>query len=181
MIDLHVLTIPSCPAEFIAKCKASIAAAIERSPFPVAVHVLEGEVGHIGRGRAKGYALGTFPYVTCVDCDDYLLPGAFANMAAALEGEPAATYTPEKVRLPNGELRSGLDRHHLMVVKREYLIEHADWPVYGDLAQLFAVTDGVQLTEPGYVYRLHGNNASAALRNKHSAMRARLKAVMNHV
>jgi hypothetical protein len=176
MLDVHVLTIPSYPAEFIAECEASIAAAVERAPFPVQVHVLAGEVGHIGRGRARGYALGTFPYVTCVDCDDYLLPDAFSNMADALKQYPSAVFTPERVLTSNGELTPGLDRHHLMVLKREHLIDHATWPVYGDLAQLYAI-DGIQLDEPGYVWRRQGQHDSTRLRRRHPEMHQRLQAV----
>ncbi|MCH8857739.1 MAG: hypothetical protein IIA03_16260, partial [Proteobacteria bacterium] len=42
---------------------------------PCTVHVLQGTEGNIAAGRERGFAMGTHPYVTYVDSDDFVLPG----------------------------------------------------------------------------------------------------------
>lgn len=58
-------------------------------PQPCFLHILH-HTDSIGSGRAKGFALGTSPFVGCLDPDDYLLPGAVQACVAALEADPKA-------------------------------------------------------------------------------------------
>lgn len=67
MIDIHVLTHSGTRPEWLAQCLASL------EPEGFTVHVVRGEDGHIGRGRARGYQHGVQPYVGYVDHDDYVL------------------------------------------------------------------------------------------------------------
>lgn len=154
MIDLHVLLF-SANYEWQTACLQSIREAVSFSPFPVKVRVFEGVPGHIGEGRSRAYSVGIQPYVTYVDDDDYLLPDAFANMAEAFTDSPSAVFTSE-LTLQNGNLSAGLQRHHLAVYRRDQLINHCDYTVCGDMAQLTAVQGTIRDIEaPGYVHRLY--------------------------
>lgn len=166
MLDVHVL-ITNPRADWVAQCKASIAAAIAAAGFPVAVHYLDGEIGHIGRGRARGYALGEHPYATCVDDDDYVLPNAFAQMREALESGTSAVCTPEweeRTGQP-GRLFAGISRHHLIAYRRTDIIDHTQWACCGDVAQINRIgVDAVDLPARMYVNRMYRESAARKLR-----------------
>lgn len=165
MLDVHVL-ITNPRADWVAQCKASIAAAVAAAGFPVAVHYLDGEIGHIGRGRARGYALGEHPYVTCVDDDDYVLPNAFAQMREALESGASAACTPEYVeRNCDGRLRNGGYRHHLNVFRRSDILDHSAWACVGDVLQMQRIEESaICLPERAYVHRIYKNSSARKLR-----------------
>lgn len=155
MLDLHVL-LHHKNAEWNTQCRSTIAAAVGQAPYPVAVHYLQGEDGHIGRGRARGYALGQHPYVTYVDHDDYLLPDALEALWPALQEQPDAIFPRELNVLKSGFVRANNhQRHHLCLYKREFIIDHTQYVACGDLAQIYAM-DGknvVDLPHRGYVHR----------------------------
>ncbi|NYF21920.1 hypothetical protein HDC36_003396 [Xanthomonas sp. JAI131] len=155
MLDVHVLTLPDTLPAWIEQRRASIAAAVAAAGFPVHVHELPGELGHIGRGRARGYALGTQPYVTYVDCDDYLLPVAFAALADALAAGNDAVAPGEITE--QGRARNWSQRrHHLICYRRDIAnaFDHAAWRVCGDLA-LANQTDIHHVADHSYVHRLY--------------------------
>lgn len=166
MLDVHILLHHSQP-DWLEECRRSINAAVEAAGYPVAVHWLEGKDGHIGQGRAKGYALGIHPYVTCVDDDDYLLPCAFRNLREGIEGNHVAISTLE-LRLQNACFTKGRQRHHLIAYRRASLIDHAAWPSCGDVAQIESIRpdDWFDVERPGYVHRLYSHSAARRLRKE---------------
>jgi len=166
MLDVHVLTMPCTPPEWVAQRRASIAAAVAAAGFPVCVHEVDGEHGHIGRGRARGYALGVQPYVTYVDCDDYLLPDAFAALANALAAGHDAV-APGETTEQGSVRRQSLRPHHLICYRRGIAnaFDHAAWRVCGDLA-LANQTDIHQVPGHGYVHRLY-ESPGRLLRRQH--------------
>ena len=167
MLDVHVI-VGTARVEWLAQCLSSVVHAMAIAPFPMALHVVPGEAGHIGRGRARGYAAGTFPYVTFVDDDDYVLPGAFAQMAEAFRQQPSAICTPELVEVNGNPLIRGGTRHHLTAIRRKDVIDHAAWAACGDVAQAMAIPgDAVELTEPGYVHRVYADSPARVLRRHH--------------
>lgn len=164
MIDVHILIHPATPRDWVTQCLDSVHEAADRAGFPVVVHTLPAVIGHIGQGRAQGYALGAQPYVTCVDDDDYVLPQAFAQMRAALESGAKAVFTPELIerhgRVP---LLPGHDRHHLIAYRRTDIIDHTQWKCCGDVAQMLCV-EGVQMDSATYVHRVYETSKARALR-----------------
>jgi hypothetical protein len=149
----------------VTQCLDSVFEARDRAGYPVTVRVVDGVPGHIGKARAAGYALGTEPYVTCVDDDDYVLPDAFAQMIDVLRTGAAAICTPE-LTLQNGQRRPGRPRHHLIAYRRDVLIDHAQWPCCGDVAQLAAIApaDVIDLRAHVYVHRIYGASKARAMR-----------------
>lgn len=82
MIDVHTILLGDENPEWLAKMVQSLA------DEPVALHIVRGEYGHIGKWRAEGFARGANPYVSYVDPDDWVLPGAFAACIALLDETP---------------------------------------------------------------------------------------------
>lgn len=158
MIDVHILLHPDTPYAWSRLCLSSVRIAIKNAGFPVELHTLAAVLGHIGRGRAQGYAMGNYPYVTCVDDDDFVLPHAFAQMRDALELSPSAICTPE-ILLQNDTFSPGRARHHLIAYRRECIIDHAPWPCCGDVAQIHAVANWHDLLQPAYVHRVYESRA----------------------
>lgn len=160
MLDVHVLVMDYTPREWVEQCRDSIDVAIERAGFPVFAHFIPGIPGHIGKARAAGYSLGSQPYATYVDDDDYLLPDGFRVLKSALESGASAIYGRE-LQLQNGHLRPHSGRHNLMVTRRDMLIDSRAWVGCPDIAQ--RQTDGVDVMEPGYVYRVTPKSRGRAL------------------
>lgn len=166
MLDVHVIAC-TAPPDWLAQCLASIEVAIAEARFPVKLHRIVGEQGHIGRGRAKGYSFGWYPYVTFVDDDDYVLPHAFAQMQLALASGVSAVCTPEVIEI-NGHRLPGKSRHHLTTYRRDQLINHAAWAACGDVAQAKRIqADAIELPEPAYVHRVYTDSPARVLRRAH--------------
>jgi hypothetical protein len=165
MLDCHIIVSADTPRAWVTQCLDSVFEARDRAGYPVTVRIVDGVPGHIGKARAAGYALGTEPYVTCVDDDDYMLPDAFAQMIDALRTGAPAICTPE-LTLQNGQLRPGHPRHHLAVYRRSVLIDHTQWPCCGDVAQLAAIppAEVIDLPSPQYVHRIYGASKARAMR-----------------
>jgi hypothetical protein len=164
MLDCHIIVSRDTPKEWVNQCLNSVEYAAECAGFPVSVHRFEGVPGHIGKARANGYALGQYPYVTCVDDDDYVLPHAFSQMYMALKSGVSAVCTPENT-LQNGHLREGSRRHHLIAYRRDVLIDHTQWPCCGDTAQIHAIgEDAVDLPEAAYIHRLYMHSKARMMR-----------------
>lgn len=152
-VDLHVLIQPTTPGEYVLECLDSLEIAISRSPYPVNVFLIPGAVGHLGNLRQLAYSKGTAPYVTHVDDDDYVLPDAFAVMEPALRLRPHAVF-PNEWRLIDGELVPGIERHHLALIRRDCIVDHAPYELYCDVAQLRVLKNlGKNVRERVYVWR----------------------------
>jgi hypothetical protein len=161
MLDVHILTMPDTSKAWTEQCLYSTFEAVHMAGFPVSVHVVPGVIGSIGQGRAHGYALGHYPYVTCIDDDDYVLPYAFRNMNEALEdGRWTAIATPENIER-NGYMLAGKIRHHLIAYRRESIIDHRPWKCCGDVRQMHSIDESAwfDLNHVGYVHRVYESKA----------------------
>lgn len=167
MLDVHILVSHDTRPEWLAQCIGSVRIAAALADFPIDVHEVPAVIGHIGVGRTAGYKLGSHPYVTCVDDDDYLLSHAFSQMTDAIKSGFQAIFTPE-FTLQNGHMRTGLKRHHLVAYRRrDALINHDLWPSCGDLAQINSIgADAIDLECPAYVHRLYTSKARVMRRSR---------------
>ena len=153
MIDVHVLTYSGTRKDWLDQCLASLA----REPL-VTVHVLEGDEGNVGAGRVRGYRMGTHPYVSYVDSDDYILPGTIDACLEGLKHAPAVVTMERRLwgHLFDSSLRGG---HHLTVYKRERVLPLLDLlpdhPLHCDILLVKKLTPR-QLPHVGYVWRMHG-------------------------
>lgn len=165
MLDVHVLVSKDTPKDWSKSCLSSLRLAARRAPFAVSIHEIAGVPGHIGKGRAKGYAMGFYPWVTCVDDDDLVLPDAFLNLASHLETEKSAISVQE-VEIRQGVFRQGGKRHHLNLYRREVLIEHSEWPCCGDVAQIARISESEWLDTEinGYVWRVYTTSKARLMR-----------------
>lgn len=121
MLDVHVLTLPGLPEEWIKQRRDSIDAAVAAAGFPVFVHEVEGIDGHLGKSRRKGYAEGSQPYVTHVDHDDWVRLDAFSVIREQLEQGATAVTTGEVLVRGGTRSLSPNDAHHLAVYKRGWV------------------------------------------------------------
>ena len=155
MLDVHVLTMPDTPAAWVAERRASLCDAVASAGYPVTIREIRGAAGHIGEGRERGYALGSAPYVTYVDDDDFVLPRAFAALLPPMLSGCDAAY-PWELLWRNGHIQEARHRHHLAVYRREIAcgFDHSAWRACGDLA-LQEATSGVEITEFLYVHRVY--------------------------
>ncbi|EWS77238.1 glycosyltransferase family 2 protein [Xylella taiwanensis] len=155
MLDVHILTLPDTPVAWVQQRRAAIAAAVAQAGYRVVIHELPGIIGHIGRGRARGYRLGTQPYVTYIDDDDVVLPGAFTALGPALHAGHEA-IAPGETTEQSGVRRRCPGPHHLICYQRSTAcgFDHAAWRVCGDLA--FAHTTRMHpVNDHSYVHRLY--------------------------
>ena len=125
MLDVHVLVSNDTRRDWIAQSLASVRDAIERADYPIELYVLNGIPGHIGKGRAKAYALGSAKWKTYVDDDDYVLPNAFVDLKKYLDKDVCAIFTCERVE-QNGRLHPFIQREHHLQVYRDDLVRGYD-------------------------------------------------------
>lgn len=151
MIDVHVLTYSGTRLDWLSTCLRSLA------DQPCRVHVVQGVEGDVGAGRAHAYTLGEHEFVSYVDSDDYVLPGALAACLEALQTH-RAVVTRERRLWGSMFDSSTLGGHHLTVYRREDVLPHL-----GDMRQLPYHCDRLlthrlaptQLDMVGYVWRMH--------------------------
>lgn len=156
-VDVHVLTLPDSNSVWLEQCLESL----HREPCNV--YVVEGVKGHLGLSRIKGYSLGSAPFVSFVDCDDYVLPGVIDACLETIKADLqcSAVITKEKI-LRDGNLltQQSFGGHHLYLAKRsciELLFE--------DFKQHQFIVDGFTRDKirpklvdfVGYVWRSHAN------------------------
>lgn len=158
MIDVHVLTHSGTRREWLDQCLASLAAE------PCTVHVVEGVEGNIAAGRERGFALGKHPYVTFVDSDDYVLPGAMQAICAALD-EGHAAVVAQELELHDGQFTAPRSCHHLWGVRRDVLAPHlAGWGERNKrkhcITALHAVARPSRIDAVTYVWRRHPGQMS---------------------
>ena len=151
-VDIHVLCGSATPP-------AWRDAAIRSARQPGArVWPLPAIPGDFGAARARGWASGTAPWVSFVDDDDLLLPGAVAACLNALADHPdaAGAFTDEIQALPDGTERMGLSTangpwnpalhlllagygHHFVVLRRIALRDVLpELPQWGGMADYVA-------------------------------------------
>lgn len=173
MIDVHVLTMSTTPPAWAALCIASIEQAIDNAGFPVTLHVTTGVKGHIGKARAKGYALGEQPYVTYVDHDDYIHEDAFKALKPLLDRSPEAITTGETIVLEDGSTGDLPNaKHHLAVFKRDF-IEQLSLENFQHFPDQYALheANSIHLDRCLYFHRVYDTSGSRQLREAqpHSA------------
>ena len=168
MLDVHVLLMDYTPSEQHDQCRESIRVAIENADFPVEVHYLPGIYGHLGRARERGYRLGTHPYVTHVDDDDYVHSNAFRALKSYLEDGVDAVTTGEALVVKDKIVQERtLSRHHLAVYKRERLnrVPFQHFRFYPDQF-LMRQIKGPHIAEILYYLRLHEDSGSRRCRRE---------------
>lgn len=181
MLDVHILISQDTRPEWVGQCLLSVHAAVEQAGYPVNVYTLPGVPGHIGRGRALGYAMGTGQWKTYVDDDDYVLPHAFKVLRPHLDSDVAVIFPREHAE-QNGKLHPfTIPCHHLITYQADVvqLVNHEDWAAMGDvmLSQL-ARRDprgSLDLDDALYVNRVYHASRGRVLRRQHQHEMARCR------
>lgn len=108
MIDVHLITLPDTRRDWLEKCIDSLAGE------PIHLHIVDGVRGHIGIGRRRGFQCGDSEFVSFVDPDDWVVPGAFrACFEALVKNESKAmAYTREALALESGFVYSDRSLEH---------------------------------------------------------------------
>lgn len=169
-LDVHILTLPSTPAEWRDQCVASVLDAASRADYPVHVHVVPGIDGHLGLARARGYAAGSAPWKCYADDDDYVLPDAFERLAPYLAQDVAAVFPRERIE-QNGRFHKHTQgRHHLWPVRADLALafDHAAWPSMPDeMLRRAAAADPrgvIDIDDVVYVHRVYVEQRCRQLR-----------------
>lgn len=111
-IDCHII-IHKEPQWKIDRCLASL------EGQPVNLHLVEGKEEYPPcAGRAKGFAMGSAPYITYIDPDDWVEPGAFALLNENLGVD--LLFGKERVWNRGSVLAEQGSVHHLFVLKRGF-------------------------------------------------------------
>ena len=159
MMDVHVLTHSRTRAQWLQQCLQSL-----HGP-PCTVHVVPGVEGNIAAGRERGFALGVHPYLSFVDSDDWLPPGAVQAMLDVMEQGAAAAVGRERQWLPPGRPGQEIRGHHLYVIRRDVLAPHL--PGWGQrmrqkhcIAALASVAPPVHVNCHSYWWRMHEQQTS---------------------
>lgn len=178
VIDVHVLLLPDTNPVWWQECRETLRAE------PVHLHLVEGIEGHIGKGRARGFDLGTTPYVSCVDPDDLVIPGAFEACLQALENHPEAcgAYTDQLLMDAEGNvIKPGIWSgrpwnpllqlepkylHPVYVMRRcfvrKYLLELGRWPNMAEFVLKGLITahgPWIHVNRFGYKWRMSDSPA----------------------
>jgi len=175
-VDTHALLLPETNQNWWDECRATL------KNEPINLLTTDGIRGHIGKARAKGFQLGESPYISFVDPDDLVIPGAFSACIKTLEAHPDAcgTYTDEILIESSGrKIRPGFFSghpwnplhmlepqymHHLLVMRRTavlpYLKELDKWPNLAEFVlKGLMVQSGpwVRTNLVGYQWRISDN------------------------
>lgn len=175
-IEAQILTLPESQPDWLARCLASLVG----QPARITLHA--GIPGHVGAARRRAWEAATGEWVTWIDPDDEVLPGAFEVIQQAIQQHPgvAVIFTDEEVVDEQGRLRrhpprppvlaaidlqrSPVIAHHLVVVRRTALLAAAaDLPAGLALLQWAATAVAahrggcVHIPVPGYRWYDHRN------------------------
>ncbi len=178
LVDVHMLHMPSTNPVWLQLCLESL------RDEPIQLHRLEGVEGHIGRGRAKGFMQGNSPYVSYVDPDDLVVPGAFELCVKTLEQHPEAcgAYSDEMLIDESGKplglgMWSGISWNPLLqleprylhngaVMRRsfveKYLLELKRWPNMAEFVLkglLAGCGPWIHVNQVGYKWRVSAHGA----------------------
>lgn len=128
MIDVHIAHLPGERKDWWEECERSL------DGQPVTIYHTDGVIGDVRQARFNGYNLGSQEYVSYVDPDDRVLPGAFATLLSTLQADPsiAGAYSMSNRLNEAGEV-VGL-MHPFREYRRDYLQHHT-----GEIHQLAVV------------------------------------------
>ncbi len=182
--DVHIITLENERKDWLQQCLSSL------ETEPVDIHIIQGTKGHIGKGRAAGFAAGDSPFVSFVDPDDYVHPGAFQRALLHLYEHPEVSVVCSAERVvdendnfiqDNTFLKNEKDKkhffahvHHLVVARRAciepYLKFVADIPqraefcLWAEMANdghKFGYVDSVD-----YTWRAREGSARTAIKSR---------------
>lgn len=157
MIDVHVLTHSKTRSEWLDRCLNSM------RDQPCVVHVIEGVERDIAAGRRMGFTAGSQEYVSFVDSDDYVLPGAFDAALEALNSGVPALCSMESVINESGQTLKIQGGHHLYAARRDIVSSVLDRFCNARhlhcFDKLHALTAPVWLDSVLYVYQTHSNQS----------------------
>jgi hypothetical protein len=186
LADCHMILMPETRRDWQQNCVDSA----EREPLNL--HYVWGVEGHIGLGRYEGFTHGTLPYVTFVDPDDRLEPGALELCVEALEENPqaAVAYPAEAVMGPTGQVhyerplewyqsQHGTRHethaaHHGVVYRRGPVLKHL-WacgrshsiPEFSLNRALYEHYEFIFVPVIGYTWRKHDRGAGRSIRKEY--------------
>lgn len=174
MLDVHVLTLPGLPEEWIKQRRDSINAAVSAAGFPVYVHEVTGIYGHMGRSRFKGYSQGTQPYVTCVDDDDWVREDAFSCLLPHMEAGVEVITMGEVWVYPDGREVPLKDITHHSVFRRDWLAQHgySRLRFYPDQYLMSQPARSAHVPECVYYYRIREDSPCNRMRQHHEDVEA---------
>lgn len=134
LIDVHILHMPNENQDWWKLCDASL------KNHPINIYNCDGIYNNVGEARKLAFSQGTSPYVSFVDPDDIVLPGAFQQCLDVLEQNPniCGVYTTSNIMTPDGivnkyimkpyrpwslinQQNNCLEIHQLVVMRREYV------------------------------------------------------------
>ena len=94
---------------------------------PINLHFVEGKKEWPPfEGRAKGFAMGSAPYVGYVDSSDTIVPGAFQKLVGAIQlGDYDAAYGWESAIHKGVFLEEHREPHHGFILKRNLQIDYS--------------------------------------------------------
>ncbi len=178
MLDVLTIVRPDTPADWLQRCRDSIAGAAAVAGYPVQIIEAHSVPGHIGQAQITALQFTSMPYTVFVDDDDYVLPRAFACLAPHFAGNPRAICAREIQLGARGQQVPQSRRHHLTAWRRAVL--QAWLPDIGacvagltstaNAQKLFreAAADVVDVPEHVYVWRRY-RSGGTALRNQAKA------------
>lgn len=177
-LDVHVLLSDTTHKPWQEQCLQSLEVARQAAGFPIAVHLTRGVPGHVGIARYQGYRMGSAPYVTNVDDDDYITIDAFALLKEGLLADRDAIFPQELMTycsikgdsVNESPLEKGRQRHSMKVFKRQHLIDHRPWIWASDAAQmtyLGTLPSIIDIAQPSYIWRVYKTSNSMPLRLKY--------------
>ena len=178
-VDLHILTCERTTrrqdwlAQAVASCDGQ----------PVTIHLMD-NAGTIGEGRATGLAEGNAEFVSWLDDDDWLLPGAVESCLNALVDHPEAVgaFTDElryregiQVGVGEGndtgpwspelQLTRISYARHLVVMRRAAVMpflpiiaQHASLSEYVLRGLIVQYGPWIHVERDGYIHRQHDEN-----------------------
>jgi glycosyltransferase involved in cell wall biosynthesis len=152
--------------------------------------------GGLGAARMTGVRATSGDYVFCLDADDRLLPGALADLAAALDADPELALAWGDYRLFGErswrqETAPSLDAWQVsyqndipasVLVRRAALLEAGGWELrggYEDWDMLMGLAEhggrGVRVPIVVYEYRQHGPRMLGDSATRHGEIHATLR------
>lgn len=131
LIDVHMIIYDESNCQ-VDRCLQSL------KDEPINLHFVEGRKEWPPfEGRARGFAMGSAPYVSYVDPDDTLVPGAFEKLLAAISaGDYVAAFGYEAAMAGEVFLQENTSPHHAFLLKRGLPIDYAGgFRVFGQLSK----------------------------------------------
>lgn len=116
MIDVHMLLLPEHNVEWKEQALAAL-------PSWINLFVVGAEIGAIGPQRLKAFRMGSAPYVSCIDPDDWTEPDAFDKCLAALQEHNYSGVCTREITHDFLQNKTYITRfkHKTFVIKREWM------------------------------------------------------------